>query len=344
MRVLVTGGAGYIGSHAVKRLAQAGHEVTVWDNLSQGHLAAVPTATRFLLGDVGNQEGFTEVLRRYGIEAVMHFAAFIEVGESVADPAKYYANNLRNGLALLSALREAGVGRLVFSSTAAVYGNPRVTPIPEDHPLDPINPYGRTKAMMELAIADHARAYGLAATCLRYFNVAGASPDGEIGEAHEPESHLIPRVLATAVGTSEPIAVFGTDYPTPDGTCVRDYVHVVDLVEAHLLALGHQTPGTVETYNVGSERGFSVREVIAACEAVIGRALPARAEPRRPGDPPVLVAASERIRRELGWQPRYPCLAQMVEHAWQWTRSMPASFKAHVPARDPTNFLSRSSQ
>ncbi|MFL5814987.1 MAG: UDP-glucose 4-epimerase GalE [Bdellovibrionia bacterium] len=325
MKVLVAGGAGYIGSHAVRKLLKEGHEVIVLDDFSHGYRSAAENAAsglerraQIIEGNIADRALLTNVLRQNKIEAVMHFAAFIEVGESVADPAKYYKNNFSGALEMMEAMREAGVKRLVFSSTAAVYGNPKKTPITEDQDLAPINPYGRSKMMVELAIEDYAGAYGLGYAILRYFNVAGADPDGLIGESHEPESHLIPRILDAAIGRENAIGIFGTDYPTKDGTCVRDYIHVEDLVEAHILAMNAIEPGQGDIFNLGSETGFTVREVIEACAKVTGVKIPVTEKPRRAGDPAVLVASSEKIRNTLGWKRRYPDLETIVSHAWNW--------------------------
>jgi UDP-glucose 4-epimerase len=334
MKVLVTGGAGYIGSHAVRRLLKDGHDVTVVDNFSHGCGSAVESAgvglekrAQIIEGCISDRVSMTRILRQNDIEAVMHFAAFIEVGESVADPAKYYKNNFSGALEMMEAMHDADVKRLVFSSTAAVYGNPESTPISEDQDLAPINPYGRSKMMVELAIEDFARAYGLGYAILRYFNVAGGNPEGLIGECHEPESHLIPRILDAACGHADAIGVFGTNYPTKDGTCVRDYIHVEDLVDAHILAMNALTPGKGNIFNLGSETGFTVREVIEACAKATGIEIPVTEKPRRPGDPAVLVASSEKIRNMLGWRRRYPDLETIVSHAWKWhkkRRSSPA--------------------
>jgi UDP-glucose 4-epimerase len=326
MRVMVTGGAGYIGSHMVRRLLDRGHTVVVLDDLSHGFRAAIDPRSAFVRASILDRAATVQALKAHAVEAVLHFAAYIEVGESVADPEKYYGNNAQGGLTLLGAAREAGVGRIVFSSTAAVYGNPVATPIVEEHPLLPINPYGRTKLLIENALADYAVAYRLGSVALRYFNVAGATPDGRLGEAHEPESHLIPRVLGVALGGAERVKIYGTDYPTRDGTCIRDYVHVEDLVSAHLLALEHVQPGQAKAYNLGSETGFTVREVVETCRRVTGHALPADELPRRPGDPAVLVAGSARIRQELGWKLAYPELETMVRHAWQWHKTHPHGY------------------
>jgi UDP-glucose 4-epimerase len=333
MNVLVTGGAGYIGSHAVRKLLNEGHRVVVVDDLSHGHRGAVTAAgpdVPFIHGSVSDPTTLNEAFRILPFEAVLHFAAFIEVGESVVDPSKYYQNNFVQALGMLDLLRTKGIRKIVFSSTAAVYGDPEHVPIPEDARLAPINPYGRSKRMVEMALEDYAQAYGIGYAILRYFNVAGASPEGDLGEAHEPESHLIPRILAAARMETEPVSIFGTDYPTPDGTCVRDYIHVEDLVHAHVLALRAIQPGKGQVYNLGSERGFSVREVLAACEKVLGRTIPSVERPRRPGDPAVLLASSERARTNLGWKRQYPELETMVRHAWQWHERHPLGFGAPV--------------
>lgn len=325
MKTLVTGGAGYIGSHAVRALLKAGHEVVVLDDLSHGNPDAVKSAASgsgkivpLIVGSTADRDLVTNLLRKHQIDGVMHFAAFIEVGESVADPAKYYRNNVSGALSLMEAMKEAHVHRLVFSSTAAVYGDPASTPITENQLRAPINPYGRSKMMVELAIEDFAHAYGLGFAILRYFNVAGADPDALIGEQHEPESHLIPRILNAARGKASAINIFGTDYPTPDGTCIRDYIHVEDLVEAHLLAMSSIRPAQGQAYNLGSESGFSVREVIQTVERVTGFRIPVEEKPRRAGDPAVLIASSEKIRKELGWKRKYPDLDTIVRHAWNW--------------------------
>ncbi len=325
MRVLVTGGAGYIGSHATRRFLERGHEVWVLDNLVIGHRAAVP-AERLIAGDLSHVPLVEQVLRERKIEAVVHFAAFTYVGESVQDPDKYYQNNLVNTLHLLGAMRRAGIGRIVFSSTCATYGVPGKVPITEDEPQKPINPYGRAKLAVEWALADFASAYGLGFAALRYFNAAGASPKADIGEDHDPETHLIPLVLQVALGRRPFVEVFGADYPTPDGTCIRDYVHVDDLAEAHLLALLKLQPGQRLAYNLGTGKGHSVREVIRACEEVSGRKVAVQEGPRRPGDPPELVASPAKAKQELGWQPDYCELPAIVETAWRWHRAHPKGF------------------
>ena len=325
MSILVVGGAGYIGSHAVRSLLAAGHDVRVFDNLSQGHAGAVPEG-RLIVGRLDDRPALEAALRGHRIDAVMHFAAFASVPESVADPARYYQNNLIGTLNLLDAMRAAGVGRIVFSSTAAVYGVPEVVPIPEDGPKEPINPYGFTKLAIERALADYARAYGLGFAVLRYFNACGASSDATIGEDHQPETHLVPIVLQVALGQRPSLSVFGTDYPTPDGTCVRDYIHVEDLADAHVRALGAIAPGKGLTYNVGTGVGVSVRAVIEAAERVTGRSIAAVEHPRRAGDPPVLVASADRLRAELGWAPRFTAIDEIVASAWAWHSTHPNGY------------------
>ena len=325
MRILVTGGAGYIGSHTVRQLLAGGHEVTVYDSLEHGHRAAVPAAT-LVVGDLRDVDHVDNLLVVNRIEAVVHFAAFAYVGESVTSPAKYYTNNLVYSLQLLDRCRRNGVGKFVFSSTCATYGIPEVVPITEDTPQQPVNPYGNTKLAFERALADYAGAYSFGFCALRYFNAAGAAEDGSIGEDHTPETHLIPLVFQAAQGKVPHVTVFGTDYPTPDGTCVRDYVHVDDLARAHVLALGKLEPGAKLAYNVGIGRGYSVREVIATAEEVSGRKVPVQYGPRRPGDPPALVADASKIRRELGWTPKYDNLKAILETAWRWHKARPDGF------------------
>ncbi len=324
-RILVTGGAGYIGSHTVRLLLAGGHDVTVLDSLVYGHRAAVP-AGRLVVGDIADAAGLDRLFAEKRPEAVVHFAAFAYVGESVTDPAKYYANNLLGSLALLDACRRHGVTKFVFSSTCATYGTPDRVPIAEDTPQRPINPYGNTKLAFERALADYAAAYPFGFCALRYFNAAGASPDGTIGEDHDPETHLIPLVFQAATGKRPHVGVFGTDYPTPDGTCVRDYIHVDDLATAHALALDRITPGAALRFNVGTGTGYSVREVIRTAEAVSGLTVPVAEGPRRAGDPAELVADATLIRKELGWVPRYPGLRQILETAWNWHRTHPDGY------------------
>jgi UDP-glucose 4-epimerase len=325
MNILVTGGAGYVGSHAVRHFLEHGDKVWVYDNLAFGHEAAVP-ADRLIVADLGERERLLSVLKEKRIEAVVHFAAYAYVGESVEEPLKYYRNNIALSVELLEAMRITDVNKIVFSSTCATYGMPESMPISEETPQRPINPYGRTKLAIEWALADAAVAYGLSYAALRYFNAAGAHPSGEIGEDHEPETHLIPLILQTILGQRRAIRIFGTDYPTPDGTCIRDYIHVDDLASAHLLALQKLQPGQGLCLNLGTGRGYSVREVIAACSEVTGCPVNSEEVARRPGDPPVLVAAADKARSLLGWQPKYQNLQEIVETAWKWHRSHPHGY------------------
>jgi UDP-glucose 4-epimerase len=322
LNILVVGGAGYIGSHMVKRLGQLGCGVTTLDNLSSGHREAV-LCGEFVHGDLADKALLAGLLQPGRFDAVMHFASFIQVGESVQHPAKYYENNVVNTLHLLDAMRAAGVQRFIFSSTAATFGEPQYTPIDERHPQVPINPYGRSKLMMEQVLEDYDRAYGLKSVCLRYFNAAGADSEGELGERHDPETHLIPLVLQAASGRRADIAVFGRDYGTPDGTCIRDYIHIADLCEAHWLALQSlmQAQGS-QRYNLGNGNGFSVQEVIDAARRVTGRPITVRVAPRREGDPARLVADATLARRRLGWAPQFAELDTMVAHAWGWEQGM----------------------
>ena len=325
MNVLLTGGAGYIGSHLVRALAAAGHTPVVYDNLSNGHRAAIGRAA-FVQGDVADKAALLGAMRGHSVEAVIHLAAFIEAGESVAQPDKYFRYNTIIGMTLLDAMREAGVRKMVFSSTAAVYGQPRRVPIEEDARLDPINPYGASKLCVEFMLRGYAAAYGLGFVSLRYFNVAGAHPDGDIGEGHNPETHLIPLVLQVPLGKRNCVEIFGDDYDTPDGTCIRDYIHVIDLAEAHVLAAGAIEAGKVKVYNLGNGQGFSVRQVIETCRKATGHEIPAKVAPRRPGDPPRLVASSRRAVEELGWRPKYPELKDIVSHAWAWHEAHPNGY------------------
>ncbi|GGM54672.1 UDP-glucose 4-epimerase GalE [Longimycelium tulufanense] len=315
MKLLVTGGAGYIGSVCTARLLAAGHEVVVLDDLSTGHADAVPEDCRFVQGDVGE----AGVLLAEGFDGVLHFAAKSLVGESVQDPSKYWHGNVVTSVRLLDAMRDAGVPRLVFSSTAATYGEPDQVPIRETVPTRPTNPYGATKLAIDQAITSYAEAYGLAATSLRYFNVAGAY--GRFGERHTTETHLIPLVLQVATGQREQIQIYGDDWPTEDGTCIRDYIHVLDLAEAHLLALETAVAGRHRIYNLGNGTGFSVRQVVDTCREVTGHPIPAVVAPRRAGDPAVLVASSELAQSELGWKPQRADLADIVRDAWGFTQS-----------------------
>lgn len=316
--MLVVGGAGYIGSHMVKRLGQLGCDVTALDNLSSGHRDAV-LAGDFVHGDIADRQLLDDLFRRKRFDAVMHFASFIQVGESVQHPAKYYQNNVVNTLNLLDAMQAFGVDKFIFSSTAATFGEPQYTPIDEKHPQQPINPYGRTKLMIEQALADYDKAYGLKSVCLRYFNAAGADPEGHLGERHDPETHLIPLVLQAASERRPHISVFGRDYDTPDGTCIRDYIHIADLCEAHWLALQSlMSDGASQAYNLGNGNGFTVQEVIDTARRVTGRPIQVVDGPRRAGDPARLVADSRLAREKLSWQPRYSDLSTIIEHAWKW--------------------------
>lgn len=326
MKVLVTGGAGYIGSHIVRLLHDRGIGCIVLDDLSLGHAAAVQ-AVPLVRGDVGDRQRVGELLRDEQIDVVIHMAARSLVGESVGDPGLYYRENLSKGLNLLEAMRGAGCRRIVFSSTAAVYGEPLRTPIPEDHPAVPTNPYGATKLAFEEALRWYRRAYGLGFVSLRYFNAAGAAPEADLGEDHDPETHLIPLVLRAALGTGEVLRIHGTDYPTRDGTCVRDYIHVVDLAEAHVLAaerLAGKDVGVV--YNLGTGEGTTVREIVTLAREITGRHIACRDGPRRPGDPAVLIASRERAEQELGWAARRP-LRDILESAWAWHRARPNGYR-----------------
>jgi UDP-glucose 4-epimerase len=324
MRVLVTGGAGYIGSVVTEELLREGHEAVVYDDLSKGHRVAVAEGAAFVRGDLADAEGVRRALAEHGAEAVIHMAASSLVGESVGEPAKYYRNNVTAGLALLDAMRECGVARLVFSSTAAVYGEPAKQPVEETDALAPTNPYGETKLAFERALRWYEAAYGLRSVSLRYFNAAGAT--ARCGEVHDPETHLIPIVLQAASGRRPRVEVYGDDYPTRDGTCVRDYIHVVDLARAHVLALGVARERSA-VYNLGcGGDGYTVREVIDAAREVTGRDIPVRTGPRRAGDPAVLVASSERITRELGWRPRFQSLGEIIGSAWAWAQAHPEGY------------------
>ncbi len=329
MNILVVGGAGYVGSHAVQAIQAAGHSVWVYDNLSMGHRGAVPE-DRLIVGDLIDQPLLQSVLVKHQIDAVMHFAACALVGESVKNPAKYYQNNVVATLSLLEAMRATDVKRFIFSSTTATYGIPQTIPITEQEPQLPINPYGFTKLVIERALADYAHAYGFAYAALRYFNAAGAAADGSIGEDHTPESHLIPIVLQVALGQRQQITVFGNDYNTPDGTCIRDYVHVEDLASAHLKALDHLQPGQGIQLNLGTGRGTSVREVIEACRRVTGHPIPEVLGERRPGDPDALVADASQAHTVIGWQPQYMDIERIVETAWGWHRAHPQGYNAPV--------------
>ncbi|MCL2655200.1 MAG: UDP-glucose 4-epimerase GalE [Coriobacteriia bacterium] len=327
MNILVTGGAGYIGSITTRLLCERGHNCIVLDTLENGHLTAVDPRAGLTIGSVGNQKLVEELLRTHAIDAVIHLAGYIEVADSKEFPEKYYANNVEAPRRMLEAMRAAGTSALVFSSTAAVYGEPGRVPILEDDPKQPINPYGASKLVFEEALDAAAASWGLRSIRLRYFNVAGAWPDGSLGEAHVPETHIIARILealldAEETGAAPQFSLFGTDYPTPDGTCVRDYIHVCDLALAHALALealGADEDGGV--YNLANGQGYSNREVLATAQQVTGHALRVAEVPRRPGDPAVLIADATRARERFGWQPQYPALADMIAHAWAWYHS-----------------------
>jgi UDP-glucose-4-epimerase GalE len=335
VRILVTGGAGYVGSVSVDRLLEAGHDVVVLDDLSTGHRSAVSPACRLEVGSYGDGDSLARLLDSERIEAILHCAARSLVGESLRDPARYYGDNVVGGVALLEATRLAGVDSFVFSSTAAVYGIPDQIPITEDAPVRPINTYGETKRTFEAALAAYGAAYGLRSVTLRYFNVAGATL--ERGEDHDPETHLIPTLLRAAADKSVPVTLFGGDYPTPDGTCIRDYIHVVDLADAHLRAIeavaaadtaigDNEATETSRVFNLGSGGGFSVLEVVAAAERAIGRAIPHTIGPRREGDPPILVASRSRAEEVLGWRPGRSSLAEMIGSAWEWRRRHPTGY------------------
>jgi UDP-glucose 4-epimerase len=318
MRILVTGGAGFIGSHTVLRLAELGHECVIVDNLTNGHADAVLHG-KLIEADVRETVRMTEILSDEKIDGVIHFAASIEAGVSVVDPLRFWDNNIIGTWSVLSAMRDASVGMLVYSSTAALFGNPERQPIEEDDPQFPTNPYGDTKLAGEKMIANAGRAHGIRAVCLRYFNAAGADPEGRLGERHDPESHLIPLALAAAAGNGKGLTMFGTDYPTPDGTCVRDYIHVADLADAHVKAMDYLAAGNPsDSFNLGNGNGWSVRQVIDAVEKVTGRKVPLTIGPRRAGDPHALVASNKKALAGLGWQPRHPELEDMVAHAWKF--------------------------
>ena len=323
MKLLVTGGAGYIGSIVSRQLLSAGHEVTALDNLEQGHREAVPPGASLVVGDLRDRQEIGNALSA-GFDGVLHFAALALVAESVSHPERYYRTNVLGTLNLLEAMAAAGVPRLVFSSTCAVYGQPDEVPIAETAPPRPVNAYGASKLAVDLMIRDFCTATGLGAVSLRYFNVAGAS--GDLGEDHQPETHLIPNVLRAALGVLPAVELYGTDYPTPDGTAVRDYIHIEDLATAHLLALDAARASEHRVFNLGNGNGFSVREVIAAVGAVTGLEIPVREAPRRPGDPPMLVAASDRIRSELGWEARKPGIEEMVADAWAFAQAHPNGY------------------
>jgi UDP-glucose 4-epimerase len=323
MKLLVTGGAGYIGSIVARDLLLGGHEVVVFDNLQQGHRDAVPSTARLVVADLLDREAVDSVVDQ-GFDAVLHFAALALVGESGTHPERYYRTNIGGTLNLLNAMRSADIGGLVFSSTCAVYGQPDEVPIPETAPARPTNAYGRSKLAVDWMIGDFCQAHGLGAVSLRYFNVAGASND--LGEDHDPETHLIPNILRAALGTNPFVDIYGTDYPTPDGTAIRDYIHIDDLAAAHILALAATDSGEHRIFNLGNGTGFSVREVIAAAQEVTGVGVNTKEASRRPGDPAKLVAASDLIRSELGWEPRKPALEEMVADAWAFAQTHPNGY------------------
>ncbi|MDZ7843875.1 MAG: UDP-glucose 4-epimerase GalE [Anaerolineales bacterium] len=324
MNIFLSGGAGYIGSAAAQKLLEAGHRVTVYDSLVTGHRQAVPDASRFIQGDLGDKERLQQALTSEPLDAIMHFAAFIEAGESMTNPGKYYQNNLVNSLQLIEAAQSAGIQRFVLSSTAAVYQSSN-QPLAEDSPLGPVNVYGHTKLIIEQILEWYREIYGIHYAALRYFNAAGALPGR--GEAHQPESHLIPLVLQVPLGQRENISIFGTDYPTPDGTCIRDYIHIADLVSAHILALEALESESKLIYNLGNGQGYSVREVIQTAREVTGHPIPAKETPRRPGDSPRLVASSEKIQNQLGWEPRIPDLKDIISSAWEWHQKHPHGYQ-----------------
>ncbi len=330
MKVLVVGGAGYVGSHTVRLLNSLGHSVWVYDNLSRGHRESVPR-DQLIQGNLTDRSLLVQVMREKQIEAVMHFAAFALVGESVQHPAMYYQNNVTATFELLEAMRAVGVWRFVFSSTTATYGQPERMPIREDTPQNPINPYGFTKLVVERALRDYAHAYHFGIASLRYFNASGAADDGTIGEDHEPESHLIPIVLQVALGQRPNINIFGNDYPTEDGTCVRDYIHVEDLATAHIAALERLKPSQVMEMNLGTGIGHSVLQVIDACRKISGHAIPVVHGPRRPGDPACLIANSDLAKSTLVWKPRYVTIESIVETAWRWHQSHPNGYATKSP-------------
>ena len=321
MNVLVTGGAGYIGSVCVEELLNAGHRVTVFDNLCEGHRSAVDSRADFIRGELGDRTAVVAALRKSQAAAILHFAAHALVGESMSNPGKYFRNNVGCGQNLLDASLDEGIRKFVFSSTCATYGPPDRVPMTEDLPQRPINPYGESKLMFERMLQWYHQIHGLEFVAFRYFNAAGASPN--FGEHHRIETHLIPNVLRVALGQAPLCEIYGTDYPTPDGTCIRDYIHVADLAQAHILAM---QPGRQGFYNLGNGEGYSVRQVLQACEQITGKKIQAAAKPRRPGDPPKLVAAADRAIQELGWKPRFPRLEDIVSTAWEWHQSHPQGY------------------
>ncbi|QNB47093.1 UDP-glucose 4-epimerase GalE [Thermanaerosceptrum fracticalcis] len=329
MSILVTGGAGYIGSHTVRKLTDIGYNVIVYDSLEKSHKESVKDIP-LIVGNILDEQLLDSTMKKYNIQSVIHFAAYSLVGESMAEPEKYYVNNVCGTVNLLKVMLNNNIKRIVFSSTAAVYGEPQEIPITENSPKNPTNVYGKTKLMIEEILKDYDLAYGLKYISLRYFNACGADESGEIGEDHTPETHLMPLVLQSALGKLPEIRIFGTDYPTPDGTCIRDYIHVNDLAEAHILALEKLlADGQSAVYNLGNGNGFSVREVIRAAEEVVGKPIKVVEGERRPGDPAVLVASAEKIKRELGWQPKYQGLKEIIETAWKWHQLHPNGYNTN---------------
>ena len=325
MKILVTGGAGYVGSACLRHLLEKGHEAVAYDNLKEGHPRAVGNG-KLVVGDIADTEKVARTLEEMNADAVMHFAAATYVGESVENPEYHYRNNIGGTLSVLNAMRKVGVQRMLFSSTCATYGMTPKVPMTEDTPQEPFSPYARTKLAVEWMIRDFAHAYGLGFTLLRYFNASGASPDGRFGEYHNPETHIIPLVLQVPLGQRDRIKLFGTDYPTPDGTCIRDYVHIDDLASAHLLAIEATTTKTAEVFNIGTGSGCSVFEIIAACEKVTGQKVPYDVVARRPGDPPALVADPKKLIERLGWKPRYTNITDTIETAWRWHKANPDGY------------------
>ncbi len=326
MKILVTGGAGYIGSHVVRALLAAGHEPVVLDNLDRGHIKSIPTGVKFYKKDISDCD-IVQLLQDEKIDGIMHFAAHSQVGESMVKPDIYYKNNVLGSMALIDAAKEAGVKAFVFSSTAATYGEPDIVPIVETMPTEPTNVYGRTKLMIEQILRDYATVYDMEFVALRYFNAAGASPEGIIGEDHMPETHLIPLIIKAALGKREAVYIFGTDYPTADGTCVRDYIHVNDLASAHILAMEYlEKGGKSEIFNLGTGHGYSVKEIIDTVKEVTGRDFTVHIGERRPGDPATLVASSEKIQKKLGWKPKYSSIENIIKDAWNWHSHHPEGY------------------
>lgn len=319
--IFIVGGAGYIGSHVNKFLSKKGYKTLILDNLSKGHEEFVKWG-EFIKGDLKDKRLLDKIFKEYNITTVMHFAALTDVRESIKDPGSYYRNNVKNTLNLLDAMQKNNINRFIFSSTCAVYGDPIETPITEDHPCNPISPYGRSKLMIEKILEDYSNAYDFNYVSLRYFNAAGADPQTEIGEWHEPETHLIPIILDVAIGKRENVQIFGTDYPTPDGTCIRDYIHVMDLADAHYKALKLLEEDKSEIFNLGNGDGFSVKEIIETCREVTGEEIPTIESDRRPGDPPILIGSSKKAKKILRWEPEFPDIKDIIETAWEWHQKL----------------------